>query len=702
MNKRFKWEQISSCMLSWSKNILFFGLFWFISGTLIAQSTSSQNLINAIRLNDTKTCVSLLDKGADPNSESTEMQSAMDMAISNGNTAVIQALINHGATQKSGMDIAVEKGDEKLVTFLIENGFYVGEAIIKAAEMNDISMVRLLIHSGAEVDITQKRKTGLFRKEFVSPIQFSVKNNNQEMTMLLIDHGVPIQKAIETVFKYDRDELLRPLIDRSSELEPLLFLSTEFNKKASIEYILSKTNNPNISDSKGNTLLHIASENGNVELLQYFTEQLNLGLEGKNLKGETPLMLAVHSNNIEAVRFLLDKQVNVNSLNYNDENALFYVIENNRSIFQLLINKGTNVSQEAKDNTTLLIKAVKSKNYEIIRYLLDNGAKIEAKDDLGFTAFQYLIEPYNRNEPLIDLFLEKGADINAGDPSGKSMMFYAIEREHIQKVKQLHHKGASIDVYDNRGYRPRVDDREIIVFIVENGANINALDNRHDSYLCAAVYKNDLELAHFLVDKGIDLNINCYFEEPPLIKAIEDDNITLVKFLVDNGADVNAEGYFKKNVMDYAEKRKNSEIISYLESHGSMNKTDRNDLFKRTMEMERQLRNDIRTKNEEKLVQDMKKCSDLVIQHRIIHEIAHFAVEVGNPVIVELLLTYFDFDINSSLNDSQQTLLILAVLNDKTTLTSYLLGKNADKEKTDIYKKKAHDYAKSKAMRKLF
>lgn len=659
-------------------------------------------LIIAIKSNNTKQALILLDKGASPDAESELRESAMTIAIKQGNRDIISSLIEHGSIQKEGIEIAAESNNLMLVKFLIENGFYTGESVVYAAENNNIEMAQTLIHYGASIDIVQKRKSGLFRKEFVSPIQFAVYNDNLELTLLFINHGVDVDKALQFAFKYDKDELLKPLINISESKEKLLFVAAEFNEIAAVEYILTKGVSKSIKNEIGNSILHIGASNGSMDIVSYSIEELTIEIESKNNKGTTPLMLAVHSNKLDVVRYLIEHGAKINEVDNNGHNALFYVVDNNRNMFQLLLNAGADISQEANDKATLLINAAKNKNFEIIRYLLENEANIHAKDDLGYTAFQYLISPYNRNESLIDMFLAKGADINSTDISGKSMMYYAIDREHIQKVKSLRAKGAYCDVYDERGYRPRVDDRDVILFIIENGANINALDSRHDSYLCNAVYNNDLELAHFLIDNGIDVNTECYFEEPSLIKAIEDDNVVLVKFLVDNGADVNAEGYFKKNVMDYAEKRANPEIITYLESHGSMNKNDRNELFKRTIEMERKLREDVRTKNEEQLVQHLKACQGLEIQQRIIKEIAIFSATQGNLIIPELLHSRFNFNLNTPLNLERQTLLILAVINEKTTLVAYLLNKEIDKEQSDIYQKKAHDYAKSKTMRKLF
>ena len=147
-----------------------------------------------------------------------------------------------------------------------------------------------------------------------------------------------------------------------------------------------------------------------------------------------------------------------------------------------------------------------------MNYLLDNNADIFAENDQKENAFPYVVTNQNRNFNLVDRFLDAGADINSrGTRYYKSLMFLAIDQENFERINDLHARGANIDPRDNEGIRADVHDTEIIMYLIENGAEINALDDRHDSYMCIAVKENDLELAHFLISNEIDVNQNCYF-----------------------------------------------------------------------------------------------------------------------------------------------------------------------------------------------
>lgn len=69
-------------------------------------------------------------------------------------------------------------------------------------------------------------------------------------------------------------------------------------------FLLSRSANPNIKDSKGNTALHFAALLGfpeGAELLLTRGAQVNLG----NSSGETPLIIAVQQRNLPMIRLLL-------------------------------------------------------------------------------------------------------------------------------------------------------------------------------------------------------------------------------------------------------------------------------------------------------------------------------------------------------------------------------------------------------------
>lgn len=658
----------------------------------------------AIESKSTSRVQTLVNNGIDINDNCTTFDSPIDLAVKGNDINMVKFLISIGATDNNTMIYAAKNNSMSLVKLLVQEKFQFGNSLIYAAENNNKEMVELLVNSGSEIDLSQKRKSGLFSRYYVSPIDRAIKNNNLEMTEYFISKGIPVQTAIDECFDLHQNDILKALIPRCNNLDELLAEAFIRANSEIIQFLLAEGANINYKDEQGNTLLHISSKEANVKNAKMLVEQFNANVNAKNDRGITPLMYAASSKNILVTNYLIEQGANLNELDNKGESALFYSLEN-RSInnFTTLLNNGANPDIRSANNTTLLISAAKKNQVQAMNYLLDNSADITAENDLKENAFQYVVTNQNRNFKLVDRFLDAGADIDAlGNRYFKSLMFFAIDQENLERIKALHARGANIDPRDNKGNRADIDNTEIIKYLIDNGADINALDDRHDSYMCVAVNENDLELAHYLISKDIDINQNCYFTEPPLVKAIEAENVTLVKFLVDNEADINAIGYFDRNVMEYAEKQGNQEIIDYLKSNGAMSKEDKNDLYERSMEIERNIKKAMAFSDDEKLVASLKKTKGLIIQKKLIKRVAVYAATKGNPVIFELLITELGFKLDNQINLENQTALIIATKSNETSLVDYLFHRGALLDIMDISGKTAEDYIRSKTMKKLF
>lgn len=84
---------------------------------------------------------------------------------------------------------------------------------------------------------------------------------------------------------------------------------------------------------------------------------------------------------------------------------------------------------------------------EIIKYLLDKGAKLDVEDNFGITPLMSSVMTHDTTKRLavFNLLVEKGADINAISRGGGSVLGYACENNQIEIVKILLSKGAEVD-----------------------------------------------------------------------------------------------------------------------------------------------------------------------------------------------------------------------------------------------------------------
>lgn len=124
------------------------------------------------------------------------------------------------------------------------------------------------------------------------------------------------------------------------------------------KYIATKKN-VNIKDkSNGKTMLHVAAQSGNFELVKLLIDA-GAKVNAKDAEGRTPLLMVGGDD---------------------EENAL--------KIFKFLIAKGADVNVRDKDNygMTLLMMACDDDNLEGVKFFLSAGANPNLKDDDGETA----------------------------------------------------------------------------------------------------------------------------------------------------------------------------------------------------------------------------------------------------------------------------------------------------------------------------
>ena len=257
----------------------------------------------------------------------------------------------------------------------------------------------------------------------------------------------------------------------------------------------------------------------------------------KDNDGDTALIVASIEGNKEIVQFLLDNGADIEAKDNSGFTALFWVVYNeDKEMAQFLLDNGADIEAKYDDGFTALHWSIYSKNQEIAQFLLDNRADIEAKDDMGNTALFRAV--YNKDKEMAQFLLDNGADIEAKDDTGNTALLHSIDYikyELIKNIEDITNEEifAIPNLYDG--------DIEMAQLLLDNGANIEAKDNKGNTALIKASSHGNIEIAQFLLDNGADIeaknNIN---GETALIKASSSGNIEMVQLLLDNGADIEA------------------------------------------------------------------------------------------------------------------------------------------------------------------
>ncbi|MCJ1269051.1 hypothetical protein MMC22_008939 [Lobaria immixta] len=222
-----------------------------------------------------------------------------------------------------------------------------------------------------------------------------------------------------------------------------------------VDLLLDKGASPDSRDWNGRTALHRLSVTGLtagshaiVNLLLVKGASLSL----KDKKEMTPLSLAIINQEVEMVRFLLEKGADANLMRHPlGRTMLHQAAEQKKSavVEALLENKAEVIAGDAKGRTALLL-ATERWFCGLVKVVLDHGADIEAQatDELK----SWHISILNGFIGIMEVLLEKGADVNSQGNSGKPALHFVAQEGYKKSVELLLKAGADVDIPDVNGW----------------------------------------------------------------------------------------------------------------------------------------------------------------------------------------------------------------------------------------------------------
>lgn len=124
----------------------------------------------------------------------------------------------------------------------------------------------------------------------------------------------------------------------------------------------------------------------------------------------------------------------------------------------------------------------------VVRILIDQGLKIHAQDKMGATALHLAAGSFfpERIE-IAGMLVAATADVNTRDRQGETPLHYAV-KDYRSPMTPL----------------SREDRSKMLQFLLDNGAHIDAPDNKGTTPLMLAVRTNNVPAAAFLLQAGAD------------------------------------------------------------------------------------------------------------------------------------------------------------------------------------------------------
>lgn len=411
-------------------------------------------------------------------------------------------------------------------------------ALIGAAHRGDTDKVKALLSQGLDVN----KKGHEYGK---TALMYAVEAGYCEIAQMLLDKGADVN-----------------IVDNNGQTALMLgvrwfaYAKENDTKYAQIiQLLLDKGANINAQDNDGKTALmymvnalNSFSPDAHVRVKSLLTAGADVYMKDK--AGETAITYALERNLVDVLEIFKNNGIKSSSTGNVDLEFLSAVAMRDLNAVKKLLDQNVNINTRDERNNTALILAARGGYLDIVSLLLDKKADVEAKYgktklalESGNTALMFAA--YGGQDEIVKALLANGADINAKNNFDNTALLLAAYRGQTEIVKLL----------------------------LENGADINAKNRSGDTALWCAVYDDRCghpELIKLLINKGVDVNTSHEYGYTPLIKAVLSNNIETVKILLAAGANPNVKSEFMKETLLKMKMREgNQEIIQLLKDAGA-------------------------------------------------------------------------------------------------------------------------------------
>jgi len=426
--------------------------------------------------------------------------------------AILFTISIRAASPKSSLADAVEKSDRATVRTLLKEHIDLSAtqadgmtALHWAAYLDDLETAKLLVKAGADI-----KSTNHFG---VTSLSLACENGNTELVELLLTAGA------------DPNTSLRGG-------ETALMTAARTGKPGPVRALLAHGAKVDAKERRGQTALMWAAAEGHTEVVEIL---IKAGADFRTPLAEsgfTPLFFAVRDGRINVVQALLKAGVDVNE-----------VMQPRKSS-----GKGP------KKGMSSLVLAVENGHFDLAVALLEAGADPNDQRS-GFTALHTLtwVRKPNRGDgddgdpapigsgkltslQFVKKLVEHGANVNArleNGTSGKSILtrkgatpfLLAAVTADTAYMRLLIELGADPLIPNAENATPLMaaaglgcqapteeagtepESLEAVLFILSQGADINAVDNNGETSMHGAAYKNLPKVVQLLADKGAKIEI---------------------------------------------------------------------------------------------------------------------------------------------------------------------------------------------------
>jgi len=322
---------------------------------------------------------------------------------------------------------------------------------------------------------------------------------------------------------------------------------------------------PGSSRGKGRNLLE-AAEVGNAIVLVRLVQNGQVPVNWTDRKGVTALHVAAEHGHLSLCELLLDFRANVNmETKLGITPSMLAAVNGHLEILELFASRGATWSQN--EATRCLFEAIKSRYVEIVKFLVTRGADVNFADENGNRPLHFAAKSNRKEMSLVTSF--------ASDSRRRRISKQTRDRETLQRMKIckfLLESGADVDALNNAkesALLRAAGSASVAVVLLAHGADVNLRGGAlEDSPLLACAF--DPEFVSLMVEHGADINVkNARLQTPLHRAALHEKGEECVEMFLQRGANSDVQDELNRTPLHYAALALNEASIDSLTRLGS-------------------------------------------------------------------------------------------------------------------------------------
>lgn len=293
-----------------------------------------------------------------------------------------------------------------------------------------------------------------------------------------------------------------------------------------------------------------------IDIVKFLVDE-GASIEIEDIEGKTPLDVANEYGYFETLRLLINKAIEKDKLglvtSFLDKTAKARGID----VYD---------PDSWRHDWKIIHYAVYYGNLDIVRDILkfppEKVGDVHSVSD-GWVAIHYAVY-YNRKD-IISFLIDQGSSIEVQAVYGqRTPLHIAIEEGRSDIFALLISKGAKIDAIDTEKnqtpiQKAREKGRSDMVKLLEYIVSLNGTPLHH-----YAAQEGKLELVKFLLNNGANIEAKDVNGSTPLLYAVQENRLDVVRFLVGRGANINAGNNFDQTPLEPGRSGVSQEIINFL------------------------------------------------------------------------------------------------------------------------------------------